>query len=99
MESIVQAKDRQAAEANKNASILLEELDLEKVMITFTCENTYFFPPFCFIPFSLYSILFFLFHFVAFALNYVHGFPSKFGSERIMSILNIIKRIFFVIEL
>lgn len=31
MESIVQAKDRQAAEANKNASILLEELDLEKV--------------------------------------------------------------------
>ncbi|KAF3825121.1 hypothetical protein GH733_005755, partial [Mirounga leonina] len=30
MESIVQAKDRQAAEANKNASILLEELDLEK---------------------------------------------------------------------
>lgn len=32
MESIVQAKDRQAAEANKNASILLEELDLEKVM-------------------------------------------------------------------
>lgn len=44
MESIVQAKDRQAAEANKNASILLEELDLEKVMITFTCKNTYFFP-------------------------------------------------------
>lgn len=32
MESIVQAKDRQAAEANKNASILLEELDLEKVI-------------------------------------------------------------------
>ncbi|XP_048067782.1 ankyrin repeat domain-containing protein 17 isoform X7 [Ursus arctos] len=31
MESIVQAKDRQAAEANKNASILLEELDLEKL--------------------------------------------------------------------
>lgn len=31
IESIVQAKDRQAAEANKNASILLEELDLEKV--------------------------------------------------------------------
>ncbi|KAJ8785249.1 hypothetical protein J1605_007468 [Eschrichtius robustus] len=30
-ESIVQAKDRQAAEANKNASILLEELDLEKL--------------------------------------------------------------------
>lgn len=52
MESIVQAKDRQAAEANKNASILLEELDLEKVMITLTCENTYFFPS-CFIPFSL----------------------------------------------
>lgn len=36
MESIVQAKDRQAAEANKNASILLEELDLEKVMEFFT---------------------------------------------------------------
>uniref|UniRef100_G1KL28 K Homology domain-containing protein n=2 Tax=Anolis carolinensis TaxID=28377 RepID=G1KL28_ANOCA len=31
IESIVQAKDRQAAEANKNASILLEELDLEKL--------------------------------------------------------------------
>lgn len=30
MEIIVTAKDRQAAEANKNASILLEELDLEK---------------------------------------------------------------------
>lgn len=33
MESIVQAKDRQAAEANKNASILLEELDLEKASL------------------------------------------------------------------
>lgn len=30
MEIIVTAKDRQAAEANKNASILLEELDQEK---------------------------------------------------------------------
>ncbi|XP_066304894.1 ankyrin repeat domain-containing protein 17-like isoform X3 [Branchiostoma lanceolatum] len=30
MEIIVSAKDRQAAEANKNASILLEELDMEK---------------------------------------------------------------------
>ena len=30
MEIIVSAKDRQAAEANKNASILLEELDEEK---------------------------------------------------------------------
>ena len=30
MEIIVSAKDRQAAEANKNASILLEELDQEK---------------------------------------------------------------------
>lgn len=39
MESIVQAKDRQAAEANKNASILLEELDLEKVMISCTYEK------------------------------------------------------------
>ena len=39
MESIVQAKDRQAAEANKNASILLEELDLEKV--TFPYDNLY----------------------------------------------------------
>lgn len=43
MESIVQAKDRQAAEANKNASILLEELDLEKVMEFFTWS------PFCII--------------------------------------------------
>ncbi len=31
MEIIVKAKDRQAAEANKNASILLEELESEKV--------------------------------------------------------------------
>ena len=31
MEIIVAAKDRQAAEANKNASILLEELESEKV--------------------------------------------------------------------
>jgi len=31
METIVKAKDHQAAEANKNASILLKELDLEKV--------------------------------------------------------------------
>lgn len=34
METIVKAKDQQAAEANKNASILLKELDLEKVMLT-----------------------------------------------------------------
>lgn len=33
METIVKAKDQQAAEANKNASILLKELDLEKVCI------------------------------------------------------------------
>uniref|UniRef100_A0AAQ5ZN15 K Homology domain-containing protein n=1 Tax=Amphiprion ocellaris TaxID=80972 RepID=A0AAQ5ZN15_AMPOC len=32
METIVKAKDQQAAEANKNASILLKELDLEKVV-------------------------------------------------------------------
>lgn len=32
METIVKAKDQQAAEANKNASILLKELDLEKVI-------------------------------------------------------------------
>lgn len=36
METIVKAKDQQAAEANKNASILLKELDLEKVCI-FRC--------------------------------------------------------------
>lgn len=30
MEIIISAKDRQAAEANKNASILLEQIDLEK---------------------------------------------------------------------
>lgn len=33
METIVKAKDQQAAEANKNASILLKELDLEKVQL------------------------------------------------------------------
>ena len=33
METIVKAKDHQAAEANKNACILLKELDLEKVCI------------------------------------------------------------------
>ena len=32
MEVIIHAKERQAAEANKNASILLQELDQEKVM-------------------------------------------------------------------
>lgn len=41
MESIVQAKDRQAAEANKNASILLEELDLEKASAK-SCSWKYF---------------------------------------------------------
>jgi len=41
MESIVQAKDRQAAEANKNASILLEELDLEKASQEFGVVNIY----------------------------------------------------------
>lgn len=41
MESIVQAKDRQAAEANKNASILLEELDLEKASGK-NCSREYF---------------------------------------------------------
>lgn len=30
MEILVSAKDRQAAEANKNASILLEEIDAER---------------------------------------------------------------------
>ena len=31
MEVVIHAKERQAAEANKNASILLQELDQEKV--------------------------------------------------------------------
>ena len=31
MDVIMRAKDRQAAEANKNASILLHEIDLERV--------------------------------------------------------------------
>lgn len=30
MDAIISAKDRQAAEANKNATILLEELDKER---------------------------------------------------------------------
>lgn len=38
METIVKAKDQQAAEANKNASILLKELDLEKVMLSLVLE-------------------------------------------------------------
>lgn len=38
METIVKAKDQQAAEANKNASILLKELDLEKVIFK-TCRS------------------------------------------------------------
>lgn len=33
MDVIIDAKERQAAEANKNATILLQELDLEKVII------------------------------------------------------------------
>ena len=36
MEIIVCAKDRQAAEANKNASILLQQLDDEKVILNGT---------------------------------------------------------------
>lgn len=35
METIVKAKDQQAAEANKNASILLKELDMEKVVLLY----------------------------------------------------------------
>lgn len=35
METIVKAKDQQAAEANKNASILLKELDMEKVVLIY----------------------------------------------------------------
>lgn len=39
METIVKAKDQQAAEANKNASILLKELDMEKVIfILYNCS-------------------------------------------------------------
>ena len=34
MEVIIDAKERQAAEANKNATILLQEIDLEKVHST-----------------------------------------------------------------
>lgn len=34
----MKAKDQQAAEANKNASILLKELDLEKVRLRFRYE-------------------------------------------------------------
>ena len=33
MEVIIDAKERQAAEANKNATILLQEIDLEKVHV------------------------------------------------------------------
>ena len=33
MEVIIDAKERQAAEANKNATILLQEIDQEKVRI------------------------------------------------------------------
>lgn len=39
METIVKAKDQQAAEANKNASILLKELDLEKVLLNCDLER------------------------------------------------------------
>ena len=40
MEVIIDAKERQAAEANKNATILLQEIDLEKVkkMYQSVCE-------------------------------------------------------------
>ena len=33
MEVIIDAKERQAAEANKNATILLQEIDQEKVCV------------------------------------------------------------------
>lgn len=39
METIVKAKDQQAAEANKNASILLKELDMEKVTLIWQFFN------------------------------------------------------------
>lgn len=39
METIVKAKDQQAAEANKNASILLKELDMEKVLLNLYTDN------------------------------------------------------------
>ena len=35
MEVIIDAKERQAAEANKNATILLQEIDQEKVLVIF----------------------------------------------------------------
>jgi len=41
MEIIVCAKDRQAAEANKNASILLQQLDDERVMIVYLLIYVY----------------------------------------------------------
>ena len=34
MEVVIHAKERQAAEANKNASILLQELDQQEVNVT-----------------------------------------------------------------
>jgi len=37
MECIAKAKDRQAQEANKCASELLEALDFEKVMMSYVC--------------------------------------------------------------
>ena len=39
MEVTIHAKERQAAEANKNASILLQELDQEKVCIQWLCAH------------------------------------------------------------
>ena len=42
MEVIIQAKERQAAEANKNASILLHQLDLEKVHIVILTRIKYY---------------------------------------------------------
>lgn len=81
MESIVQAKDRQAAEANKNASILLEELDLEKVMITFTYEKYLLFSLLLSSPYFVICCFLFLFCFVfTFALNY-RNFLSNFVSN------------------
>ena len=39
MEVIIDAKERQAAEANKNATILLQEIDQEKVSARYTCTQ------------------------------------------------------------
>ena len=55
MEVIIDAKERQAAEANKNATILLQEIDLEKVS-SFIYMYMYMYLAVCCVVVEVYNV-------------------------------------------